>query len=187
MTSDAELLQRLAEGTWATFGELYRRHSDRVFRFALIMSGSRAIAEDTTQETFIHMLEHAGNFSARRSPSAAPWLLGVARNCLRALVRNDARFDTLEREPSAIQTPELLLGTSERLRNLLAAIEDLSVDHREVVILCGLLELDYESAAITLGVSIGTVRSRLSRARRSLAIAVTGRPKPSIEEIQDAI
>jgi RNA polymerase sigma-70 factor (ECF subfamily) len=171
------LLDRMKRGDEAAFVALYRRHSDAVYRLAMLYSGSSAAAADVTQETFLHFIARPGQYDPARG-SIAAWLCGVARNLARhpGGAREDATdpadlADDLA--PYAAQvdgdTPlEQLLRdeTAERVRRAVAA---LPAHYRDVVILCELSELSYAEAAQVCGIDIGTVRSRLSRARTHLA------------------
>ncbi len=152
----------------AEFTELYRRHQGGLYRFALQMSGASATAEDVVQETFLALIRGAANYDPARG-SVAAFLYGVARKyVLRAL----------ERAPSEAVDPERLPGGDDphahAVRNravaaIRAAVLALPVHYREVVVLCDLQELDYGDAAAVLGCAVGTVRSRLHRARQLLA------------------
>src|SRR5215210_2458288 len=79
LTNDAELLRLMAAGDDGAFTALYRRRQGGVYRFALQMSGSEAVAEDVTQEVFLALVRDAGNFDPTRG-SLAAYLYGIARN-----------------------------------------------------------------------------------------------------------
>jgi RNA polymerase sigma-70 factor (ECF subfamily) len=171
------LVARMKQGDEAAFVQLYRRHKDAVFRLALLYSGSTAQAADVTQETFVHFITQPAQFDPMRGTLGA-WLCGIARNMARKAAggREQATdpgdlFDDerLAEEHIDRDTPEerLLRGeTAEQVRRALAA---LSPRYRDVLILCELSELSYAEAAQVCGIEIGTVRSRLSRARARLA------------------
>ncbi len=181
---DSDLLQRARKGDEAAFVALYRRRQGNVYRFALRMSGSEAIAEDVTQEVFLALLREAARYDATRS-SLASYLFGIARNqVLRRLERerNYTPFpDSEEEEVGALQAMESPLGDLTRQETIEAvrqAVLALPPHYREVVVLCDLHELSYLETAETLNCAVGTVRSRLHRARallgeklRSLQIA----------------
>ena len=80
--TDAALAARLACGERAALDPLYRRHKGQVYRFALLWSGSAAVAADVTQDVFVHLLTRAADYDAARGP-LSPWLLGFARNFVR--------------------------------------------------------------------------------------------------------
>src|SRR5260221_564405 len=171
------LLARMRRGDETAFVALYRRHCDAVHRLALLYCGSSAQAADVTQETFIHFMTRPDQFDPLRGTIGA-WLCGVARNLARkaagyreeATDPDDLTSDTTLHESQIDRdTPlEQLLRneTAEKVRRALAAI---APHYRDVLILCELSELTYPEAAQVCGIHIGTVRSRLSRARAQLA------------------
>jgi RNA polymerase sigma-70 factor (ECF subfamily) len=147
---------------------LYHRHQAAVYRFALQMSGSGAIADDVVQETFLMLMRAGDTYDAARG-SLGAFLYGVARHqVLRRLERrwvSDAEEAT---EPVAAGHPEADLARSEMSEAVRRAVLALPVHYREAVVLCDLEEADYADAA-ALGCSVGTVKSRLHRGRRLLA------------------
>jgi RNA polymerase sigma-70 factor (ECF subfamily) len=171
------LLARMKRGDEAAFVQLYRRHRDPVYRLALLYSGSTAHAADVTQEVFVHFMTRTGQYDPLRGTLGA-WLCGIARNMARKAAggREDATdpdllFDdaTLAEQHIDRDTPleRILRGeTAEQVRRAVAA---LAPHYRDVLILCELSELSYAEAAQVCGIDIGTVRSRLSRARAQLA------------------
>ncbi len=170
LPSDEELLRRMAAGDEAAFVALYRRRQAGVYRFALHMSGSESTAEDVTQEVFLTLIRDAGRFDARRG-SVAAFLCGIARNyVLRWLDRELPRQAAEEDErPAAEYGPLDLLTQAETIESVRSAVVSLPLHYREVVVLCELQEMDYAQAAAALGCAVGTVRSRLHRARGILA------------------
>jgi RNA polymerase sigma-70 factor (ECF subfamily) len=168
--TEKELLERMLRGDEEAFAALYRRRQPAVYRFALQMTGSVAIAEDVTQETFIALLRVAKRYDAARG-SVGAFLYGIARNLLLR------RFSAGEREPDSEATEEIaggedLLGDltrRETIDQVRRAVISLPGAFREVVVLCDLGEASYEEAAAALDCPVGTVRSRLSRARAMLA------------------
>lgn len=168
---DAALLRRSLAGSAEAFTILYRRRQGQVYRFALHMSGSGAIAEEVTQETFLALLREGRGFDAGRG-SLAAYLAGIARNLvLRAQAKG--RFE----EPDDALDGRMA-GWSDALGDLLrresieavrSAVLQLPAQYREAVVLCDLEEMSYEEAAAALGCPVGTVRSRLNRGRRLLA------------------
>jgi len=170
------LLAQMKQGDETAFVQLYRRHRDAVYRLALLYSGSAAHAADATQETFIHFMTRPGQFDPMRGTLAA-WLCGVARNIARKAAgsREDATdpgdfAEDLEPHEAHVDrdTPleKILRGeVAEQVRRAVAA---LAPHYRDVLILCELSELSYAEAAQVCGIDIGTVRSRLSRARAQL-------------------
>jgi len=171
------LLARMKQGDEAAFVALYRRHKDAVYRLALLYSGSAAGAADATQEAFVHFMTRPGQYDPSRGTLAA-WLCGVARNIARkaAGTREDAAdpqdlaSDTAPFEAHIDRdTPLERILRSEAAEQVRRAVAALSPHYRDVLILCELSELSYAEAAQVCGIEIGTVRSRLSRARAQLA------------------
>jgi RNA polymerase sigma-70 factor, ECF subfamily len=174
--SDCDLLRLLSGGDEQAFLEFYRRHQSIVYRFALQMSGKTAIAEEATQDVFVALMDSAQRYDSKRG-SARAFLYGIARNVV---------LHTLEREKPYVAALDDLAGDyeervasardivsdmaqNERLETLRKAVLALPPAYREVVVLCDLHERDYAEAATALGCAIGTVRSRLHRARALLA------------------
>jgi RNA polymerase sigma-70 factor, ECF subfamily len=148
-----------------TFTALYRTHEGAVFRFALSMSGDRAAAAEVTQDVFVWLLHHPDSFDPARGELSS-FLLGVARKFLQRRGRNDRRLVPLKEGAHAVmEPPEDEQAGVEALR---AAIAALPLRYREVVVLCDLEGLTYEEAAVAAGCAVGTVRSRLHRARQFL-------------------
>jgi RNA polymerase sigma-70 factor (ECF subfamily) len=171
------LLARMKQGDETAFVQLYRRHRDAVYRLALLYSGSAALAADATQETFVHFMTRTGQFDPARGTLAA-WLCGVARNITRKAMggREDATDpDSLADDTAPYEahvdrdTPLEKILRSEAAEHVRRAVSMLAPHYRDVLILCELSELSYAEAAQVCGIEIGTVRSRLSRARAKLA------------------
>lgn len=168
--SDEELLRRMAAGDEPAFLALYRRRQAGVYRFALHMSGSETTAEDVTQEVFLALMRDAARFDRRRGTLVA-FLYGIARNhVLRSAVWERPAASEPELEPVAPGADPLgELTRQETIGSVRAAVLGLPAHYREVVVLCELQELGYAEAAAIIGCAVGTVRSRLHRARALLA------------------
>ena len=172
--ADAALMTRLACGEPQALDPLYRRHKGLVYRFALLWSGSAATAADVTQDVFVHLLRHAGEYDPVRG-ALSPWLLGIARNFVRRRTGTsrevvlDADDDALP--PAAIvhATPESALVHEQDLERLRRGIASLPPHYRDVLVLVELAERSYAEVAAICGCELNTVRSRLSRARALLA------------------
>lgn len=165
--TDEELLLRLQAGDELAFTLLYRRRQGAIYRFALHMTGDLVVAEDVTQEVFLALLTGRLRFDAARGP-LAPFLFGVARN--RILKRLRQLKEVCAEEDCSIHDD--LLGNlvrREAVEQVRRAVLSLPTVYREVVVLCDLEESSYEDAALVLECPIGTVRSRLNRARAMLA------------------
>ena len=171
------LLARMKQGDEAAFNALYRRHKDPVYRFALLYCGSAATAADVTQDTFMHFIGHTGQYDPARGAIGA-WLCGIARNLARkalsgredatdpADLLDDARLEEAHIDRESPLERILKNESAEEVRRAVAAI---APHYRDVLILCELSELSYAEAAQVCNIDIGTVRSRLSRARAQLA------------------
>lgn len=192
---DFELLQRLRRGDEAAFLELYRRRQSAIYRFALHLSGSPSAAEDIVQEVFITLLRGDLGFNPERG-TLSGYLFGIARKqALRLADRG--RFDT-PIEGDAMEEaslPQLAVDADplkefthrESLDALRKAVAALPRRYREVVVLCDLEEVDYADAAAALGCPIGTVRSRLHRARALLLEKLNKeRPKTALGALKPA-
>ena len=167
--NDGELLRRSARQDEDAFLILYRRHQGAVFRFALHMSGSRETAEEVTQEVFLTLISGGWGYAAEQG-SLQGYLIGIARNKVRRQLLRSQKFSAdCEAKEAQIAAPSY--GSDEReveLAALQAAVLSLPPNYREVVVLCDLEEMDYSEVAEQLGCPLGTVRSRLYRARAIL-------------------
>jgi RNA polymerase sigma-70 factor, ECF subfamily len=172
---DGDLLRSISRGDEAAFLEFYRRYQAPVFRFALQMSGQPEIAEEVTQDVFMLVMSSAKKYDPKRG-SITAYLYGVARNfVLRRLEQERCYLTALDDPESeysdiAADDHDALgdLTRNERIESLRKAVLALPPAYREVVVLCDLHELDYAEAATALDCAIGTVRSRLHRARALL-------------------
>jgi RNA polymerase sigma-70 factor, ECF subfamily len=176
--SDDELLTLLRAGDEGAFLALYRRRQGGIYRFALRMSGSEAVAEDVTQEVFMTLMCGAGHFDPSRGSFSA-YLFGVARNQVRRCLEKDRLLSPIyyDDEDGDWSTPESLIASNDPLGDLtrkesIASVQQavlaLPAHYREVVVLCDLQEMSYADASAALGCALGTVRSRLHRARALL-------------------
>jgi RNA polymerase sigma-70 factor (ECF subfamily) len=175
---DAELLKRALAGDEASFTALYRRRQGMVFRFALQMSGSRSLAEEVTQEVFLAMIRESGRFDPQRG-SLMSYLYGIARNHVLRCLQRDRLYVPMADEPEneSAQWPTTWVSKDDTLSDLTRgetiesvrlAVMALPPNFREVVLLCDLHEMSYVDAAAALECAVGTVRSRLHRARGML-------------------
>jgi len=170
--SDAELLRLMMSGDEESFTLLYKRRHPSIYRFALQMSGSQQVAEDVTQDVFLFLMKDGHVFDPNRG-SVSSFLFGVARNYVLRRFRgdqltvpfteseDDEPFEQVGNEPSPLED----LTKAEMIDNVRRAVLSLPERYREVVVLCELQELSYGETAEILGCAIGTVRSRLHRAR----------------------
>lgn len=167
--SEAALIERAQAGEREAFALLYRRHQATVYRFARAMTGSDTLAEDVVQEVFLALMKEIGRYDASRA-ALRTYLFGVARNISRYHTRGLRRMTSLDAAHSMVSSddPSAALLVSDRVRYLRAAIAALPVRYREVILLCDVHDLNYAEAAAALKVPVGTVRSRLHRARQQL-------------------
>jgi RNA polymerase sigma-70 factor, ECF subfamily len=173
--TDDELLIRMRNGDEDAFVGLYRRRQGAIYRFAMHMSGSATTAEDVTQEVFLALIREDCGYDPERG-SLGAYLFGIARKLvLRQLERGRSDTplegsveDVSRLELAASDNPLVDLTRKETLEALRKAVLALTRRYREVVVLCDLEEVDYADAAVALGCPIGTVRSRLHRARALL-------------------
>ncbi len=179
--SDDVLLRRMAVGDEEAFTALYRRRQGAIYRFALHMSGMPAVAEDVTQEVFLNLVRHPESYDRRRG-TLLSYLFGMARNlALRAFEerRGDVRLEA-NFEPAGDDLFERLTRR-QSVEQIRRAVLSLPPRYREVVVLCDLDEMDYAAAADLLGCAVGTVRSRLHRARTLLAGKLSPRQRKQRE------
>ena len=149
---------------------IYRCHQGPVYRFALRLSGSPATAEDVTQETFLALLRGTG-FDAGRG-ALRSYLYGVARHQV---------SKRLERAEVPLAEERAAPAPGEDVAAVRQALAALPLPFREAVVLCELEGLSYEEAAAVCEVPVGTIRSRLSRARAQLLAALGGAPAATPE------
>jgi RNA polymerase sigma-70 factor (ECF subfamily) len=162
-----------------TWDDVVRQHADRVYRLAYRLSGNRADAEDLTQETFVRVFRSLSDFTPGTFEG---WLHRITTNLFLDMVRRRARirFDALpedaaERLASVAAGPEQRYDEMHLDPDIQDALDALPADFRAAVVLCDLEELSYEEIAATLGVKVGTVRSRIHRGRVLLRNALAHR------------
>jgi RNA polymerase sigma-70 factor (ECF subfamily) len=187
-TPDTDLLRALRAGDAEAFAALYRRHQGPLYRFALLRCGSAGSAADVVQEAFMGLLTERFRFDPLRGPLQA-FLFGVVRKLILKLEESRQRHVALPthaaHEEDSGDDPEcdLALDDGGPLARLLdneaaeqvrRALAHLAPHYRDVVILYEMHELSYAEIADICQVDIGTVRSRLSRARAALAKRLAG-------------
>lgn len=184
--TEAELMASIVLGDEAAFVELYRRRQDDVYRFAYAFSRSLGVAQDVTQEVFLGVLERAARYDEAKG-SVRAWLLGSARHLAIDHLRRDRRNPT--ELPSGVPTEEHANCRSEdevfheqRLARLHEAISRLPFEFRDALVLCDLMELSYADCAAAMQCPVGTVRSRLHRARAMLVERLGGRASEDADE-----
>lgn len=188
--TDVELVRRAAAGDREAFAAIYQRHRMVVYRFARLMSGSDATADDVTQEVFVTLIHTLPSFEPQRA-GLLTYLYGVARNVTRNRLRKDRRFVALDTAATscALTGDPHDAASREQERTLLRrAILSLPSRYREAIILSDVHGLAYAETARVLHVPVGTVRSRLSRGRQMIAkrlgIADTRDPMPAVPRVE---
>jgi RNA polymerase sigma-70 factor (ECF subfamily) len=150
--------------TDAEFQAAFDQHKDAIYRFAWRMSGSPAAAEDVTQDVFVVLLRSPDRFDADRGTMRA-FLLGIARNVALKRWRKEHRFEPLDDEAAA-EPVDLDRGEIGHIVG--RAVRALRPFQREVVILAEYEGLTLAEIATAVGADVGTVKSRLHRARENL-------------------
>ena len=171
LESDQALMQRTAAGDRDAFATLYRRHQGAVYRFARLMTGSAPAAEDVVQEVFLALMKDAARYDAGRA-ALTTYLFGMARRVTRRRLLRERRFVEINAGEGARDVAPSASDVLERrdmLQRLREAILSLPSRYREVIVLCDVEGVTYETAAESIGCAIGTIRSRLHRARQLLA------------------
>lgn len=182
---EQRLIAAAQQGNLDAFNELVLAYQDRVYNLAYRILGDPAAAEDVTQEAFIAAYRTLNTF---RGGSFLSWLLRTAANrCYDELRRQKRRptvsweaFGELDEEANPFlvnggPTPEEAAQQAELSDFLQAAIQTLPPDQRVVLVLSDVEGMDYEQIARTMGVPLGTVKSRLARARARLRALLEAR------------
>jgi RNA polymerase sigma-70 factor (ECF subfamily) len=170
-----------------TWDDVVREHADRVYRLAYRLSGNRADAEDLTQETFVRVFKSLAEYTPGTFEG---WLHRITTNLFLDMVRRRQRirFDALpddagDRLASTAAGPEQAYANMHLDPEIQRALDALPADFRAAVVLCDLEELSYEEIAATLGIKVGTVRSRIHRGRVLLREALAHRA-PGIRPVE---
>jgi RNA polymerase sigma-70 factor (ECF subfamily) len=180
------------DGAWVppTWDEVVREHADRVYRLAYRLAGNRADAEDLTQETFVRVFKSLAEY---QPGTFEGWLHRITTNLFLDMVRRRQRirFDALpddagDRLATTEAGPEQAYDAMNLDPEIQQALDELPADFRVAVVLCDLEQLSYEEIAATLGIKVGTVRSRIHRGRVLLRQALahrapTQRPAEAVE------
>ncbi|MGH9594560.1 MAG: RNA polymerase sigma factor [Bryobacteraceae bacterium] len=151
--------------TDAEFKAAFQQHKDAIYRFAWRMTNSPAAAQDIAQEVFLSLLRYPDRFDPARGPFR-PFLLAMARNLALKRFREENRWEVLEDEQFLAAPFDIERGETADIVG--AAVNSLPPLQREVLILAEYEELSLEEIARTVDSEIGTVKSRLHRARENL-------------------
>jgi RNA polymerase sigma-70 factor (ECF subfamily) len=172
---DSEYMARLAAGDATALRPLYEKHGRALLRFSAAMCRSRQAAEDLVHDTFVALLREPTSFDPSLG-SVYGYLCGVLRHRVSRHFRQEKRWVALDTdddssEPQAApHNPAEEIARSEETAAFRRAMLELPLPHREIIALCDLEELPYATVATILQVPVGTVRSRLHRARALLTI-----------------
>lgn len=184
--SDTLLVDELRQGSSAALAALFDRHVDAIFAFCFRRTASWHAAEDATSAVFLEVWRSRARIQ-QHDDSALPWMYGVARNVCRNGDRSARRLArALPRLPAAVDAASAdvaddvarRVDSERRMAAVRAAFAALPARERDVLELVAWAELSYEATALALDIPVGTVRSRLSRARRRLSLAVDGAIPP---------
>ncbi len=193
MVMESSLRARVRAGDSGAFAELFDKYARSVYNHAFRLTADWATAEDVMAATYLQAWRSRERVT-EEGGSLRPWLLGIATNEARNHTRSNRRY---RRTAAALLASDFTLpdhadevaGRLDDSRRIAAAIDALARlrrPEREVLTLCLWEGLDYESAADALGVPVGTVRSRLSRARARLRTLVDAAPRSSRPPVVDA-
>jgi RNA polymerase sigma-70 factor (ECF subfamily) len=171
--------------TAPSWDEVVRNHSARVYRLAYRLTGNPHDAEDLTQEVFVRVFRSLSSYTPGPSRAGCHRIttnLFLDQVRRKARIRFDALPDDAERLPSTDRGPAQVYDETHFDHDVQAALDALPPDFRAAVVLCDLEGLSYEEIAATLGVKIGTIRSRIHRGRSQLRAALAHRaptPEPA--------
>jgi RNA polymerase sigma-70 factor, ECF subfamily len=176
MGDDSECMARLANGDATAVRELYQRHGRALLRFSSAMCRSRQAAEDMVHDTFVALLREQVSFDPAQG-TVFGYLCGVLRHRVSRHFRQQRRWvalnmenDTSSSNVAETASPADEIARAEITAAFRRAMLELPLQHREVIALCDLEELPYTTVAGILDCPVGTVRSRLHRARALLTI-----------------
>jgi RNA polymerase sigma-70 factor (ECF subfamily) len=181
---DRDLIVRFKSGDQSAFDEMVRRHWDRIYAMVLQLLRNPQDAEEVTQDAFIRA--HRGLANFRGDSAFSTWLYQIATNLARnrywywwrrkrdksisldAPVSAENDLTLADVIPAEVESPDDITVTQELVERIGKGMERLSAKHREILVLRNIKNLSYEEIAAILGISVGTVKSRIARARESL-------------------
>ena len=167
-----------------SWDDLVREHADRVYRLAYRLSGDAQDAEDLTQDTFIRVFRSLQSY---QPGTFEGWLHRITTNLFLDMVRrrNRIRMEALpedyDRVPSHGPSPEQAYHDARLDPDLQSALDELAPEFRAAVVLCDIEGLSYEEIGATLGVKLGTVRSRIHRGRQALREHLAAKANGNLE------
>jgi len=168
LAHEHDLLARVARKDEASFQGLYEEFAGRVFRYALTLLRDRHLAEEVVQETMITVWSKASTYSG--SSRVSTWIFGIARHKAYDILKGEKKGARTTGGTVIIDDPAPRI---ERKEQVLAAIDSLPPDQREIVFLTFYENLPYKAIADLLGIPEGTVKSRMYHAKKKLAEALT--------------
>ncbi len=167
-------------GDFGKFEELAMPHFAKLYNFAHWLTQDRAAAEDLVQETYMKALRGFSSF--QQGTNFRAWIYKILRNTflttqagLKVSVSLDSDSEDQPIEPAATGTPESALLARVETESIQNALEKLPVKFREIILLCDQEEMSYKEIGETIGIPIGTVMSRLSRARKAMRELLTAK------------
>ena len=181
---DRVLVDRFRNGDQAAFDEMVTRYWDRIFSMVHQLLRNQQDAEEVTQDAFIRA--HRGLVNFRGESAFSTWLYQIATNLARnrywywwrrkrdksvsfdAPVSSENDMTLADIIPAEVETPDDITVTTEFVDRIAKGMEKLSAKHREILVLRNIKNLSYEEIADILKISVGTVKSRIARARESL-------------------
>lgn len=182
-TPDAGLWARACAGDHSAFGDLFVRHANRIHNYCFRRTGSWTLAEDATSQAFMEAWRKRSSIVV--TDSLLPWLFVAANNVCRNTERARRRAanvhaKTPQSEHVGDHADEVAarIDSERQMQRVLSALRTLKRSDQDVVAMCDWEGLSYDEAAAALGVPIGTVRSRLSRARARLKVLLTDEVGP---------
>ncbi|GDY29990.1 RNA polymerase sigma factor SigE [Gandjariella thermophila] len=175
------------EAAWSppSWDEVVREHADRVYRLAFRLTGNQHDAEDLTQETFIRVFRSLASY---KPGTFEGWLHRITTNLFLDMARRRSRLrmeglpEDTDRLAGDNPSPEQVYSATHLDPDLQAALDELPPEFRAAVVLCDVEGLSYEEIGATLGVKLGTVRSRIHRGRQALRAALERRQRQRARE-----
>ncbi|MFC1840301.1 RNA polymerase sigma factor [Thermodesulfobacteriota bacterium] len=186
--NDSDLVRSFKEGNQIAFERLVIKYQDRIFNLCFRFLGDRNEAEDTAQEVFIKVYKALKRF--RSESSFYTWIYRITVNTCKNRVKSldyrrskknitlddekDSKFTSAPYASGMDENPDQIIVKKERIKQVQNAIKDLTSDHRAVIILRDIEGFSYEEISEITGHKLGTVKSRLSRARNDLRTILKG-------------
>ena len=178
---EEDLIARTRDGDVDAFNQIVDMYQRPLYNMALRMLGDAPAAEDATQDAFFSAFRNIGRFKGGNLKS---WLFTIAANACRDVLRsrNVRRTESLDVEdvtidpPSSTESPEDYAVRREMGQSIQQGLDSIPHDQRLAVVLIDVQGFGYEEAAEVIGISVGTVKSRLSRGRARVRDFLRGRP-----------